>query len=1032
MTLKTFFLLNILFYTSSILVAQPSGIRYSLQHYTSDNGLPQNSIRAIQFDNNGFCWLASEMGLVRFDGANFTYFNKENLPQLASPFFRTLTTDAQNNIYSKDTYGTYVKIVADSSRGSYATVSDKDYLRCVIGYAYPASRFEKLMTEKLNISSKESIIRNFHYAVLNDSTMYVFQKNKLHFLKGNKVTEYQGAELFTTISATTLLHDSIFLYVYKDNKVAAFTNGSKKAALNTIQGDIGREPAFIAGNFRVLWCAGRSFIFTNQSLYEIYIADGALQSKLLFHNLNIPQVVAIYYSKKLNLYFIGSNTDGLYIIKPTDFRAVTSKDDILFENNAFAQTALPDSTIFANNFKFHLRTGAATPLFLSSRPLQILYCEGKEKLWYGFDDSLKCYNLVTKKTVFAERAFTLLRNFMLNPYDSVFYVATKYSIARIVNNKFEYIFTSSKFFSKNNTIFSISAFSANILNIVSNTGYYQFDIKKGIIKKIRGDLYAGFSYTDEAGNTWLSSYGEGFHLYKDGRFTSLPLDEEKKLNVVNWIIEDRLGYLWLPTNGGLFRVKKQVLLDYAAGKRKNVFYDYFDKSDGFNTNEFNGGGSRSAIILPDGTISLVSLNGLVWFQPSGVMLSNQNKDTRIFLDKIIVDSFSIDAQPEGELSELSLSADFSRAIFKISMPHFGNTQNVQLEYIIAGLEHPLWQKLSKDGQITINNLSPGHYNLKIRNNSGGRLRELSIPFTVRPWFYQTWWFRTLLFLAIGACVYFFIRLRIKLLVHQKEKLERQVQERTNELSQNVEQLKRAIKDLELSDSKLLQTSLFKEKLTSLVLHDLRSPLRFLSSVSGYISAHHKNLPVAELEHQLAELTAAAGGVYYFTQDLLSWINTQANDFSIKAEAVSITEIFKETNNLYSILIKQNGNTIHFSENDIVCKTDKNILKTIVRNLVDNANKYTVNNNIYLLAIRENQEVKIVISDDGKGMPPSIVQAAQNGLLDGLTGADSPMGLKLISDLTRRIRGTIKFESEEGIGTTVTITIPDTNLVNVPA
>src|SRR4051812_3564780 len=55
---------------------------YTVVNYNSDNALPQNSINDMAFDNNGFLWLATEMGMVRFDGQHFREYNMVNSPAL--------------------------------------------------------------------------------------------------------------------------------------------------------------------------------------------------------------------------------------------------------------------------------------------------------------------------------------------------------------------------------------------------------------------------------------------------------------------------------------------------------------------------------------------------------------------------------------------------------------------------------------------------------------------------------------------------------------------------------------------------------------------------------------------------------------------------------------------------------------------------------------------------------------------------------------------------------------------------------------
>jgi len=62
--------------------AQTGAGRYSTTHYNSDNALPQNSINGMAFDRNGFLWLATKMGIIRFDGRNFREYNQDNCPAL--------------------------------------------------------------------------------------------------------------------------------------------------------------------------------------------------------------------------------------------------------------------------------------------------------------------------------------------------------------------------------------------------------------------------------------------------------------------------------------------------------------------------------------------------------------------------------------------------------------------------------------------------------------------------------------------------------------------------------------------------------------------------------------------------------------------------------------------------------------------------------------------------------------------------------------------------------------------------------------
>jgi two-component system sensor histidine kinase EvgS len=100
-----------------------------------------------------------------------------------------------------------------------------------------------------------------------------------------------------------------------------------------------------------------------------------------------------------------------------------------------------------------------------------------------------------------------------------------------------------------------------------------------------------------------------------------------------------------------------------------------------------------------------------------------------------------------------------------------------------------------------------------------------------------------------------------------------------------------------------------------------------------------------------------------------------------------------------------------------------MLITIIRNLTDNANKYTNGGAIRIKAVKENDQVLIAIADTGKGMSPKQVAAfLGNDNVENFSSG-SQLGHKFIFDLTRRLDGILTIESVEHKGTTVTLKLP---------
>jgi ligand-binding sensor domain-containing protein len=78
---------RLLFWLFPLFVSQATHAQYSFDHWTTDNGLPQNNVRDIVQTRDGYLWLATLDGLVRFDGVRFTVFNKSNSPGIITNRF---------------------------------------------------------------------------------------------------------------------------------------------------------------------------------------------------------------------------------------------------------------------------------------------------------------------------------------------------------------------------------------------------------------------------------------------------------------------------------------------------------------------------------------------------------------------------------------------------------------------------------------------------------------------------------------------------------------------------------------------------------------------------------------------------------------------------------------------------------------------------------------------------------------------------------------------------------------------------------
>jgi hypothetical protein len=293
---------------------------------------------------------------------------------------------------------------------------------------------------------------------------------------------------------------------------------------------------------------------------------------------------------------------------------------------------------------------------------------------------------------------------------------------------------------------------------------------------------------------------------KQNRIFKLPLDTRAGLKHVHSFIEDKNGFMWMSTNNGLFRCKKEDLNNFIEHKASTVYYQCFSKESGFNTNEFNGSCTPSAIVLGNGKFSFPSLDGLVQFYPDSI--KEALPVSKIFVDKLLIDG----KQQLLTGNMINIDPSFKYLEVQVASPYFGNPANQLLEYRLNGLDST-WQPLKEDHTVVFNNLVYGQYNLQFRKRAGfgyNNFITTNMLLSVKPLFYQTLYFKLALLIVVFLLIFLIVKIRYAYLVRRNKALEQEVAQRT----------------LHLRSANHL-----KEKILMMVGHDLQSPLHFL----GYLS-----------------------------------------------------------------------------------------------------------------------------------------------------------------------------------------------------
>jgi signal transduction histidine kinase len=509
-------------------------------------------------------------------------------------------------------------------------------------------------------------------------------------------------------------------------------------------------------------------------------------------------------------------------------------------------------------------------------------------------------------------------------------------------------------------------------------------------------------YRDKKGNLWLGSYGQGYFLFRNGRFTKMPEDEAHHLKIVHCFLEDRKGFIWMTTNNGLFQCAVNDLYGYASGRIGQVYHQYYGKESGLKTTEFNGGCNPSGLKLANGTFAFPSMNGVVLFHPDSIKPASPA--SKLFIEQVL-----LDGKPANGPQLLQIAPSFKRLELTVSSPYFGHPNNLGIRYNVEGLDDH-WYPLGENNRIVLNTLNYGRYKLRLRKEAGfgsGNYITTELPLLVIPFFYQTWWFYILIVAGIISTIAVIIKMRYRYLVHQRNRLETEVKDRTRELAYH---------------SRLM------EKLTLMIAHDLKSPLYFLSKVTGHLRQNVQQENLQGIDRTSNEIKNTADQVYQFIEEFNLWASSFTEGFIVSKISFPLDGLLQELGLFFREMLEANGNRLLLlTSAHYILNTDRELLKMILRNIIDNANKHARDCDISISVSTETDGyIAITVADTGEGMSEPILKRIHDRIAQASTAAgierNSRLGYQMIIDFATRLEAKLEVQSERGKGTSVTLRI----------
>jgi signal transduction histidine kinase/ligand-binding sensor domain-containing protein len=419
---------------------------------------------------------------------------------------------------------------------------------------------------------------------------------------------------------------------------------------------------------------------------------------------------------------------------------------------------------------------------------------------------------------------------------------------------------------------------------------------------------------DYPGNIWIgTSSGVNIFNKKDSVFTYYSANDGLPSNIIYDIIEDAGKNMWLSTGSGIVMVNPEKEIS-----------NNFRVIDELRGREFN---LNAIFKSDDGELFFGGIDGLVSFYPDSI----RDND---YIPPIRITSF--EKESEGKKQKVNVYTDEIRLTSKeysftieFSALDYTNPSRNRYSYQMQGISDK-WIDVGNLRSIRFTNLPPRKYTFNVKGtNNDGVWNDTATSMKIR--ILPPWWrsiYAYISYLVLGTLlIILVIKRRERNLINEKRKLEMNVIERTAEI--------------ELQKEKLEQLNAEKDKFFSILAHDLKNPFTNLYSMSELIAGSYEKLDEEEKVKMLQSINKSAELIYNLLENLLTWSKSQRGLIEYNPGTFNLTELVRVNINLHKVPAEAKGVFLKSDlKEDIQAYGDREMINTVLRNLINNAVKFT--------------------------------------------------------------------------------------------